>query len=360
MTFDQENPTPQDVPPQPAPHPQHEEPLRIVHPIPVHPPRPPKQPVSIWRIISGVFFGMSILANIFLFLALIGVAVFFVGGYEDTYREEVLQAGPRDCKIVVVNLKGVIDDKLSEAVIKQLQRVKDDGTARAMILQINSPGGGVAASDRIYKEVASLSKDSGIPTVACMQDLAASGGYYSAVGCDTIVAEPTTITGSIGVIMSSFVVQELLENKLGIQPVVIKAGAKKDWPSPFKAVTDEQREYLTKRLIQPAYERFVSVVKDGRPDLTSEQVDELADGSIYTGEMAMKVGLVDKVGYMKDAIDEAKRLAKVKDAMVVRYKEPVTLSELLTGAESRTSILNIDSKSLHEMSTPQLMYLWSY
>jgi protease-4 len=291
-------------------------------------------------------------------LALVGAVAFFAVGYEDSYREDVIQSGPRDKKIAVVALDGIIDDKLSEKIVKQVENISRDGSVKAVILKINSPGGGVAASDRIYKEVSRLSKENAIPCVACMQDLAASGGYYSAVACNEIIAEPTTITGSIGVIMSSFVVQDLLENKLGIQPIVIKAGGKKDWPSPFKPVTEEQRAYLEERLIQPAYKRFVEVVKEGRPNLSGKQVEELADGSIYTGQLAMQVGLVDKVGYMKDAIDSAMRLAKLNNAMVVKYKEPFTLMEVLTGADSKT-ILKMDRSMVYEMSTPQLMYLWS-
>lgn len=335
----------------------------MVHPIPVRPaPAPKKKGGSAWKVVMGIFLGLSVIGNIMLFLLLIGVMAFAFSfsGYEDTYRQDVLQSGDSSNKIVVVRLSGVIDEKSSESVIKQIDRVRREKGVKAMILEINSPGGGVGASDRIYNAVSSL-KDDGIKTVACMEDVAASGGYYSAVGCETIVAEPTTITGSIGVIMETFVVQELLENKLGIQPVVIKAGGKKDWGSPFKAVSEEQKAYFEERLIQPAYKRFVSVVKKGRPDLTSDQVDDLADGSIYTGDQARKVGLVDKVGYMEDAIEEAMRLAGVKSAEVVRFKEPITLSELLTGAEGRSSsLLKLDRSTLSELSSPKLMYLWSY
>jgi protease IV len=367
MTFDDNNPTPLEpsVPPTPTPPPPPaaEEPVRMVQPIPRQQVTPPvRKKGSAWRVIVGILFAFSLAANmvLILLLAIVGIAAF--SGGETNYREEVIRSGPRDKKIAVISLDGIIDDKMSELIRRQVELARRDDTIKAVILQINSPGGGVAASDRIYKELTRLTKDDGKPAVACMQDLAASGGYYSAVGCDSIIAEPTTITGSIGVIMSSFVVQELLENKLGIQPVVITAGGKKDWPSMYKPVTDEQRAYLEERLIRPAYKRFVSVVKQGRPNLTSDQVDELADGSIYSGEMAMQVGLVDKVGYFQDAVDEAMKLANIKNATVVRLKEPLTLSEILTGAESKSavSMFKIDRSTVYELSTPQLMYLWSY
>lgn len=115
-----------------------------------------------------------------------------------------------------------------------------------------------------------------------MQGIAASGGYYTSVACDKIIAEPTTITGSIGVISLYLVVQELLEHKLGILPVVIKAGAKKDWPSYFQAPSEEQLQYLQNKLVNPAYERFVQIVAEGRnATLTESQVRQLADGSIF-------------------------------------------------------------------------------
>jgi len=329
--------------------------------IPIAQPLPPEpKKISVWRIIGGVLFAISVIANMILVLMLIGMAVLVASGYEQTYREDVIRSGPRDRKIAVVSLDGIIDDRMCEKITKQIDRVKSDRTVKAMILQINSPGGGVSASDKIYNEISKLSSEHGIPTVACMQDVAASGGYYAAVGCDKIVAEPTTITGSIGVIMSSFVVQELLEDKLGIQPIVIKAGGKKDWPSPFAPVTDEQRAYLNERLIQPAYQRFVKVVKEGRENLSGREVERLADGSIYTGKLAMDEGLVDAVGYMDDAIKEAMSLAGLNKAMVVRFREPYTLSELLMGAEGRAAMFKLDRKTIYELSTPQLMYLWSY
>jgi protease-4 len=290
------------------------------------------------------------------------MAVLMASGYQEgSYRENVIQPGPRDRKVAIITLEGIIDDRAAENIGKQVERARRDRSVKAVILEINSPGGGVAASDRINRQLNQLREEGNIRTVACMKDVAASGGYYTAVGCEKIVAEPTTITGSIGVIMSSFVVQELLENKLGIQPIVIKAGAKKDWPSPFSAVTEEQRAYLQERLIQPAYRRFVEVVAEGRPKLTSSQVEELSDGSIYTGDLAEKVGLVDRVGYLKDAIEEAMQLAELKNAMVVRYKQPFTLVDVLMGTEGKAGgIFRIDRSTIYELSTPQLMYLWSY
>jgi len=135
-------------------------------------------------------------------------------------------------------------------------------------VRIISPGGSVGASDRIHHEILRFRDKTSKPAVAFMQTLAASGGYYASVACDKIISEPTAITGSIGVIMNHLVLKELLEEKLGISPVVIKSGPRKDWPSVFSEVTDEQKQYVTDKLINPAYDRFVQLVVQGREMLT--------------------------------------------------------------------------------------------
>jgi len=142
-----------------------------------------------------------------------------------------------------------------------------------------------------------------------MQGVAASGGYYTSVACDKIIAEPTAITGSIGVIMGYLVVQELLEEKLGIQPVVIKEGRRKDWPSSFQPPTEEQLQYLQDKVLTPAYERFVQIVDEGRPSLTLADVRRLADGGIYSTSEALNENLIDEIGYLDEAIKQVKSLA---------------------------------------------------
>jgi protease-4 len=190
-----------------------------------------------------------------------------------------------------------------------------------------------------------------------MQGVAASGGYYSSVACDTIIAEPTTITGSIGVIMGYLVLQQLLEEKLGIQPIVVKAGEKKDWPSSFKMPTEEQLQYLQERIINPAYNRFVEVVLDGRSELTKEDVNRLADGSIYWADQALKEKLIDDIGYLNDAIDEVKSQAGIEKAQVVEYHKPFSIADML--AAKTKAAIQIDRKTLYELSVPQVLYLWT-
>ena len=164
-----------------------------------------------------------------------------------------------------------------------------------------------------------------------MQGTAASGGYYASVACEKIVAEPTTITGSIGVVMMHFVFQNLLENKLGIQPVFLTMGEKKDWPSSFRTPTKEELAYVHDRLLEPAYRRFVGVVKEGRQEaLAPGEVEKLADGSIFVADQALEVKLIDKIGYLDDAIATVKALAGIEDAQVVEYRRPFSLLSILS------------------------------
>jgi protease-4 len=230
---------------------------------------------------------------------------------------------------------------------------------KGLIIRVYSPGGTVSGSDRIYNEIMKYKDKTGKPVVAFMQSVAASGGYYVSAACDKIVAEQTAITGSIGVIFGHFVLEKLLEEKLGIEPVVITAGRKKDWPSPFEPITLEQRQYIEDKLIKPAYERFKEVVASGRKKaaLTPEDVNRLADGGIYWAKEAHDEKLIDKVGYLDEAIEQVKSLAGIEKAHVVEYRKPFSLAGLLSLRSGNT--LRIDRTTLYELSQPQLLYLWT-
>ena len=211
-----------------------------------YPPAPPKR--SIWRIFWWFFFGVSVLVNLGLFLGLIGMATFFtVGAQGSAFTENVIQSGDRRDKIVVVNLVGMIDSQQALKIREQIKIARKDSAVKGMILRVNSPGGTVSASDQIYNELMMYRQDTGKPVLAFMQAVAASGGYYTAAGCDQIIAEPTVITGSIGVIMSHFVFEDLLKDKLGVMPIVVKSGEKKDWPSSFKTPSEQELQYLQDR-----------------------------------------------------------------------------------------------------------------
>ena len=315
-----------------------------------------------WRIFWGIILALSIMANIALvglLLMVISVGAVFATGQRDIFTEEVIQAGPRRTKIAIIRVQGIIDGFQAKSVYRQLKRARQDKRVKGLIIRVNSPGGTISGSDQIYNEIRKYRDEAGKPVVAFMQGVAASGGYYTSVACDKIVAEQTAITGSIGVIFGHFVLQQLLEDKLGIQPVIITSGPKKGWPSMFKPFTEEQQQYVQDRLIGPAYKRFVEVVTEGREEagLTEDDVKRLADGGIYGAREAVKQELIDDVGYLDDAIELVKSLAGVDKAQVVEYRKPFSLTGFLTLRSK--NILKIDRAALYELSTPQLLYLWT-
>jgi protease-4 len=290
-------------------------------------------------------------------MMLICVVAVFATGQRDIFAEEVIQAGPRTTKIAVVTVQGIIGGEQVQEVRRQLKVAREDKRVKGLIIRVNSPGGTISASDQIHNEILKYRRETNRPVVAFMQGVAASGGYYVSVGGEKIIAEPTTITGSIGVIAGHFVLKELLEEKLGIEPAIFKSGRKKDWPSLFQPVTDEQRQYIQDKVITPAYNRFVRVVADGRETLTLADVERLADGSIYGAQEALDEKLIDDIGYLDKAIVEVMSRAGVEDAQVVEYRRPFSLAGFLSSQSG--NILNISRNTLYELSTPQVLYLWS-
>lgn len=316
-----------------------------------------KKGTSGWRILLNILLVFSVICNVVLFLAVSGLVMALLVNSTSTgeFIENTLVKGSASQKIAVINLVGVIESTSSEEIRVLSDAIAQDNTIHAIILRISSPGGTVSASDQIHYYITKLRQETGLPVLAFMQSIAASGGYYSAVACDSIMAEPTAITGSIGVIMNHIVIKDLLEQKLGIQPQVLKSGQRKDWPSMFSEMTEEQKQYLNEKLIGPAYERFVSLVCQGRQNLNPDQVRALADGSIYTAEEAKFKGLIDEIGYFEDAVSMAEQMAGISNARVVEFERQSSWMDML-GAESRQSV--IDTKLLEKLAIPQLMYLW--
>ncbi len=322
-------------------------------------PYPPQKPRrSGWRIVWGIITAMSVLGNFFFLLIILGMAAMLTTTHKGIYEENLVRSGDRSTKIAVIDVHGIIDDDQYRGFKEQLKNAKKDNSVKAVILNVSSPGGMISSSDQIYNEISDFQHESGKPVVSFMQGVAASGGYYVSAACEQIVSEPTCITGSIGVIMGYLVLEELLEGKLGIQPVVVKSGEKKDWPSSFSPPTEEQLQYLQDRLIQPAFRRFVEIVADSRPDLTIEDVNRLADGSIYTAEQALDEKLIDEVGYMDAAIEIAADLAEIENPHVIRYEKPFSFSSLFEAQQQ--TLWQIDRNAIFELASPQVMYLWTW
>jgi len=247
-----------------------------------------------------------------------------------------------DEKIVVIEVEGAISSQTKVGFLSErnmvadlaasLERAAQDDDVVAVVLSIDSPGGGVTASDLIHRELQRFRAKTGRPVVACMLGTAASGGLYVAMASDEIWAHPTTVTGSIGVIVQSFGIEGTLE-KIGVEPRSTMSGPLKDMGSPFRQPTDEERE-LMQGMVDSMHGRFVQVVDEGRPKLSTETVRGLADGRIYTAQQALDNGLVDHIGYLDDAINSAMRRARVADANVVGYRIGFGTPKSLYGAES--------------------------
>jgi len=310
-----------------------------------------------WRILIGIMFTLSVMANFLLIFMLIGIFMVFASRQRTTLTEEVVREGPMRAKIAMITIDGVIYDEQADSVYRQLQAAKKDRRVKAVIVRVNSPGGTISASDQIYDQIRKFRDKTNKPVVAFMQGVAASGGYYTSVACEKIIAEPTIVTGSIGVISSYLVVQELLEEKLGILPVIIKSGEKKDWPSSFRPPEQKEIEYMENKLIKPALKRFVDIVAEGRKaSLSLPEVTRLADGSIFGAQEALDEKLIDQIGYLDDAINLVKSLAGIDEAQVIRYNRPFSFSDLLSYRAQNT--LKLDRNTLHNLGTPEIMYLW--
>jgi protease-4 len=318
----------------------------------------PKRKGSGWRIFWSIVIALSVMANIVLFLLLIGVIAMFATGQRGILDEEIIREGPARTKIAIISLQGVIYGETASEVYRQLKVARQDRHVKAVIIRVNSPGGTISASDQIYMQINKFRREENIPVVAFMQGVAASGGYYTSVACDQIIAEPTTITGSIGVISWYLVVQELLEDKLGILPVTIKSGRKKDWPSSFRKPEPEEIQYMRDKVITPALERFIEVIAEGRKaSLTVEEIRILADGGIFGAKEALEVKLIDEIGYLDEAIDLAKSLAGIDKAQVIQYRKPFSFADFLS--YRKPNLLNLSRATLYELGTPQILYLWS-
>jgi protease IV len=350
-SYEQEEPIQNNAEPEFKPEPV-PRPMQVVEPV-----KSKKKGIGFFGFIFRLFFAFSIIGNFLLLLVVIALASMFSMSSNSYFEKSMLFDGGGEDKITVINLKGAIDGDTSESVRRQFAAATQDEAVKGVILRIDSPGGTVGASDQIHHEISKYRQVTGKPVVAFMQNVAASGGYYSAVACNEIIAEPTVITGSIGVIMHNFVLKDLLEEKLGITPVTIKSGLKKDWPSNFDVNTPEQIEYIQEKLIGPAYSRFVDLVAAGREDkLTKEKAIEIADGSIFSAPEALEKKLIDNVGYIEQAVFAVERLAGIVDSQVFEYKNPFSFASMLS-AHSEAGI-SIDKGLVSKFTTPQLMYIW--
>ncbi len=299
-------------------------------------------------------------------------------GDESGLVEHVVR-GEGDAKILLVSVDGFISDQptqrafglIQEAstldrVATELKRAADDPAVRGLVLRINSPGGGVTASDEIFHRLRRFAEEQEVPVVAALGSVAASGGYYVALAADEILAHPTTVTGSIGVILVGLNIDGLMD-KIGVRDETFTSGPHKDLLSPLRGVTEEERD-IVQGVLDGLFDRFVRVVDDrrgGKLDATRRAT--ITDGRIFNAPQAESLGLVDGIGRLDDAIDRVRELAGVENARVIRYTREGGRADTVYsrgggkptagGAPAQVNILPLDL-SLSAASSAQFLYLW--
>ncbi len=306
---------------------------------------------------------------IFIIVFLAGCSMPKVGLLKETpdpLKEYTLEGTAAD-KILLIGVNGMISDKpkkgfLSESPsLVQLNRAQKDRKIKAVLFKINSPGGTITASDILYHEISSYREKTGNKITVCMMDVAASGAYYMSLPADVILAHPTTITGSVGVISLQPKIKGLMD-KIGVGVDVQKTGKYKDMGSPYRETGDEE-----KKLMQKAMEsfggRFIDLVKKHRK-LSKEALAEVSTARIFLSDEALKIGLIDKIGYISDAVKETKKLAGLPDdAKVVVYRRaefPEDNYYNIAGAAAGTlnpSLINLELPEILNAKAG-FYYLW--
>jgi protease IV len=325
-------------------------------------PPAPRRPSGFWRFIKWVFvLGVVGVCLVSLFVNVILTAVKGQGISGDRISERWVSGSTamHAPKVAVISVEEVLmgSEEAGSAgwILRQVKRAKEDSLVKAVILEVNSPGGGITASDIIHRKIADL-KSSGKPVIVLMDDVAASGAYYISAPADKILAHPTTITGSIGVIIESFEADGLLQ-KIGVQSIVFKSAPFKDIMSPWRAPTDEEKQML-QTITDEMFGRFKDIVAKGR-NMSSAEVDAVATGAIFTAKQAKENKLIDDIGYFEDAVASAEGAAGTSGCAVVRYEKPPTILDvLLSSKKSEGGDLEAELKTLIQTKKPGMYYLW--
>jgi len=327
---------------------------------------------------SGFVIFLIILGVVVVFFVILGLIVkssisgfeASLGGKGSELTEKVLIKGEGEDpgKIALITLHGVIKGSGSEIqgdgalyeLSRRLHKAAEDEDIKAVLFQVNSPGGGLAASNIIHNQVMNIKK-AGKPVVVWISGLAASGGLYVSAPADWIIASPTALVGSIGVIMQHLLVKELCE-KIGVKVKPIKSTHMKDIGSPFRDMTKEEEQYF-KRLIDNFHDHFVNIIVEGR-GLDETKVREMASGKIFTAEESKEYGLIDDIGFFEDAMTKIKELTGLESPYVVKYKEPLDIESLFSKFPFGSSMSRIEETklllqaALDMAATPEVRVIW--
>ncbi|MCL2389940.1 MAG: signal peptide peptidase SppA [Endomicrobia bacterium] len=333
-----------------------------------------EQDKRIIAVVSSVKFFLGVLIAVFLISACSAVYIIFSGKFTNAPAKAV--SGTRTDKaakkqkyktgtVKIVKINGVIQEsgiesifgernRSASAIARNIRSLAEEKETIALLLDINSPGGTVASVQDIYESLMYF-KSKGKPVVALFRDVAASGGFYVAMAADRIVAQPGTITGSIGVIMQTNNFEGLF-NKIGVKFIPIKSGKHKDIGASYRPMTPEETALL-QEMIDDTYQQFYHVVKIGRPNVEESALKTYTDGRVFTGAQAKAIGLIDDLGGQEKAKEYLKQLTGIEDIRfdIIRNRGGL-LAFLFSDIDGK---LNLGS-AVEELTTPKVSYLWTY
>jgi protease IV len=317
----------------------------------------------------------------FIILALLAMAFYITGCQAPKIRLFPSQADPLEeyslegeglQKILVIQMHGIISNtpregwirtkpSMVQEVVSQLRLAEKDNNVKAIILKIDSPGGSVTASDILYNEIAGYKKRTKAKVVVAMMGVAASGAYYIALPADYIQAHPTTITGSIGVIFARPKVTGLMQ-KIGVDIEVNKSGSQKDMGSPFRPTSDEEK-IIFQNLTDQLGDRFVNLVASHR-NLEPEALDQISTARVFLANEALELGMVDQIGYLENAVDQAKKLAGLdEDARVIVYRRTEYPDDNIYNTSTRygdgkASLISMELPGSFSQVQTGFFYMW--
>jgi len=290
-------------------------------------------------------------------------------------EETVVQSGQKffgNDKIAIIELEGMLANARAGGLlqatenpvskfVQQLNQAERDTRVKAVVLRVNSPGGTVTASDNLYEQVIRFKQRSHKPVVACALEVSASGAYYVSCAADRIVASPTSVVGSIGVILNTFDASGAMA-KIGLKNEAIKSGAYKDIGSPFRPIKDDERQ-LMQALVDEYYARFSSIVTTNRHLSSPDVIHRATDGRVFSGMQALAMGLIDQTGTLEDAIDLARKLSNAPTASAIMYRRPYAYGGSIYAS---TEVPNPQANVLHldvpivsrELLPTGFYYLW--
>jgi protease IV len=334
-----------------------------VMPMPFPYPPPPPRGGGIGRAILVAVLVLLLLGSALLNLVLVAGSL---GGSSAAIQQQTVQSGGGSDKVAVIPIRGIIDTGTSMQFDRFMDMAQSDKAVKAVVIEIDSPGGTVTASDEIYNRIKAFKSKKSVPVVVSMGSLATSGGYYAACGADYVFAQPTTFTGNIGVLMPRYNFSKLME-KYGVEETtIVSTGARfKNAGSSFRPESPEEKQYM-QELADSAFTQFKDVVTAGRSSKLKANLEDIANGKVFTAGTALNMGLIDQVGYLEDAQTYATTSAGLTGPTVVRYHDPPSLMQMLMassnvgGATARGEgvSVTIDQKLLQDLTTPRPLYLW--